>query len=91
MKAVVFLIGVCPEIVNVTDNDELSGLHYAALNVSAKAVEITRTLLDFGADVNSRDRDGRTPLYVASETGKTRVIPLLLSKGADASAACYTN
>jgi len=40
-------------------------------------------LLSKGADVNSRDNDGRTPLHLAYLSGHVQVAELLLSKGAD--------
>lgn len=57
---------------------QLRGLHYAILNSSLKQVEIVRALLEYGTDVNSRDKEGKTPLYYAAEAGRTRVIPLLM-------------
>ncbi len=50
-----------------------------------------RALIEFGAKVNSRDKDGKTPLYLAAEAGKSRVLPLLLNKGADISLCNYLN
>ncbi|EGR27440.1 hypothetical protein IMG5_196230 [Ichthyophthirius multifiliis] len=71
-RIVIMFIGLCPEIVESVDNDLLNGLHYAVLNSSQKQVEIIRALLDYGVKVNQRDKDGKTPLYLASETGKSR-------------------
>jgi protein-disulfide isomerase len=41
--------------------------------------------LDSGADANSRDNWGRTPLIVALQQGKTATAEVLVSKGANAS------
>ena len=48
--------------------------------------EVTRTLLDYGANENARDRGGMTPLHVASEGGYLEVVQMLLNHGADANA-----
>jgi len=72
------LIGTKPEIVNLVDNNELSGLHYIILNSASKQVDMLRTILEHGGNVNARDKEGKTPIYYAAYYGKTRAIPLLL-------------
>ena len=51
--------------------------HSRAANVDA-----VKLLLDLGLDVNSANRDGRTPLMGAALKGRTEVVQLLLQKGA---------
>ena len=46
-------------------------------------VEDVGHLLDGGAEINETDRDGRTPLYVASREGHAALAALLLDRGAD--------
>ena len=46
-------------------------------------VEDVGHLLDGGAEINETDRDGRTPLFVASREGHAAVAELLLDRGAD--------
>jgi predicted Fe-Mo cluster-binding NifX family protein len=48
-------------------------------------LDITRLLIDKGADVSATDEDGQTPLHRASEYGYKRVAQLLIDKGADVS------
>jgi len=56
----------------------------AIRDADAQAV---RTLIDNGADVNSRDSEGNTPLIMASFYASPKCVALLLEKGADANAA----
>ena len=42
-----------------------------------------KLLLEKGADVESKSRDGRTPLSWAAESGHEAAVKLLLEKGAD--------
>ncbi|EAR84800.2 EF hand protein (macronuclear) [Tetrahymena thermophila SB210] len=90
-KIIVLFIGICPEIIESQDINQLTGLHYSILNSSLKQIDIVRTLIEFGAKVNSRDKEGKTPLYYAAEQGRTRVIPILMQKGADITLANYEN
>ena len=46
-------------------------------------VRIAQLLLEFGVNVNTEDKDQRTPLHVASNYGKLEIARLLLSHGAD--------
>jgi ankyrin repeat protein len=59
--------------------------HCTALHMSARRgnVEVAEALLDCGADIESRDSLGDTPLRRSVNCGKTEVAALLLSRGAD--------
>jgi ankyrin repeat protein len=48
----------------------------------AANVEAVKMLLDLGLDVNSANRDGRTPLMGAALKGRSEVVQLLVDKGA---------
>lgn len=70
-----------PHIVH--ERDRFKGktlLHHAVL---LGAVIIAKNLLDMGADINSKDDDGITPLIIACGGGKILTAKLLISKGAD--------
>lgn len=61
-----------------------SALHRAALNNDVKMI---RLLVDSGIDVNSENKDGATPIYVAVEKYRAKAVHTLLELGADASIA----
>lgn len=58
------------------------------VNVAAAAgrTDNLRLLLDKGADINARDRDGQTPLMLAAKASRRETVRFLLERGADADA-----
>ena len=44
---------------------------------------VVKLLLEKGADMESKDKDGRTSLSWAAQNGNEAVVKLLLEKGAD--------
>ncbi|XP_053244896.1 fibronectin type 3 and ankyrin repeat domains protein 1 isoform X1 [Podarcis raffonei] len=50
--------------------------------ITGKA-DVATTLLDAGADVNAKDKDGKTPLMVAALNNHEELVALLLERGAD--------
>ena len=53
-------------------------------------IEAMRALLQNGANVNTRDAGGFTPLMIAANWGNTEMVQLLLEAGADAQATTNT-
>uniref|UniRef100_A0A8D0KPX1 Retinoic acid induced 14 n=1 Tax=Strix occidentalis caurina TaxID=311401 RepID=A0A8D0KPX1_STROC len=47
--------------------------------------EVCKYLLDHGADINTRDKNGRTALMMACEVGSLNMVEAFLRKGADVS------
>ena len=68
--------------VNVKDDDGWTPLHYS---VQDHLLEVTELLLKSNADVNAKDDYGNTVLWraVVSSQGKTEIIELLKSHGAN--------
>ena len=66
------------------NNEELKKLNeqllHAALNGSLEEV---KEALDKGADINTKDNDGDTPLTIASLLGHTDIAKQLIDKGAN--------
>jgi len=63
-------------------------LHYLAgrWEDSPVLAEVTQLLLEHGADVHAKDKDGRTPLHRAAVAGRAPVARLLVEKGSDVNA-----
>ena len=58
----------------------ITPLAWAALMGQTKVVAL---LLEHGADINAKNRDGATPLHSAAFLGRVETVKLLLEKGAD--------
>jgi Ankyrin repeats (many copies)/Ankyrin repeats (3 copies)/Ankyrin repeat len=78
--------------VNAQDNDDITPLFLASshsiyLNRDAtQSVEIAQLLIGHGANVHMQNKNGRTPLHVASECGYLNLVELLLKFGAEVDA-----
>src|SRR5215472_10948154 len=82
IQVLAFLLALCFRTAAHGDND--SDLRDAAKRGDVDAV---KSLLGKGANINSKDADGRTALLEASYWGQPDVVKLLLDKGADVNAA----
>ncbi|XP_077397901.1 ankyrin repeat and protein kinase domain-containing protein 1 [Festucalex cinctus] len=59
------------------DEDQWTGVHFAAQNGDDRAV---RLLLDKGADADPREKSGWMPLHLACQNGHETVVRLLLTR-----------
>src|SRR3569623_1446884 len=73
-------LGRGPDMLRRAHNEASSLLHMAVWREEPAVVD---TLLNGGAEVNSRDHIGVTALHIAKETRKTAVVNILHNRGAD--------
>jgi ankyrin repeat protein len=64
--------------VTARDNDGQTPLHFAA---RGGWVDVAGILIDKGADVNAKDKAGRTPLALLEAKKDSRMIEFLRKKG----------
>ena len=69
--------------VNAQQADNMTALHWAAWH---DRLDICKTLVERGADVQAHNRYGVTPLAIACLNGNAEMVRLLLSSGADGNA-----
>ncbi len=77
-----FIAALSYEKVDQRDIDGNTLLHVATKIGSLGGVEI---LLDFGADINIKDKVGETPLHLAARNNDKEIFQLLLEGGGDLS------
>lgn len=64
-------------------NDVADGNTALSVSIQNGSVDVIRLLLDAGAVVDTRDREGLTPLMNAAFSSRLEVVQLLLARGAD--------
>lgn len=61
-----------------------SGSHRGFIRVCQKGdISCAKKMIDKGLDINSRDKEGRTLLHIATQNGRTDIMDLLLTMGAN--------
>ena len=81
-KVVEYLLNTHDDIVDLPDGEGRTALHYSSLHSAQDSLAV---LLSHGAEVNSQDRSGLSPLHLSTDHG---VVSRLLQHGAD---PCLTN
>lgn len=64
---------------NAYDGFNRNALHYAA----ERSLELVRTLVEHGADIDKRDQTGHTPLHWAAYVNRFEIVRFLLEQGAN--------
>jgi ankyrin repeat protein len=59
---------------------------FPSVNAKLQYSEMVKALIDKGADVNAKDKDGQTALMLAAGGGYTEIVKALIEKGADVNA-----
>ncbi|MBI1276370.1 hypothetical protein GC177_10450 [bacterium] len=68
---------------NIASPEGLTALHLAASRNDDEAIPIAELLVAKGANLEARDPKGNTPLHLAINSGRAKMVWWLLSKGAD--------
>ena len=75
-----YLVGL-PEVdLNHQDSNNFTALHFA---VQEKRADVVQVLIDAGADIETKDDEGRSPLLLASIEGELTTVKTLVEAGAD--------
>lgn len=83
-ESIIALLNFNPDLIQITDNYNRTALFYTVFNTNAKLIDITRVLIEKKANLNHKDVEGKTALHHACQSSKSRIIPVLLKNGADA-------
>jgi len=78
MKKLIFILGFVANIVLLNAQDLNEQLFSAVKNGNIDSVKL---LIDKGADVNARDKDGITPFDAASRGSNFKVAAYLITRG----------
>jgi uncharacterized protein len=71
--------------VNLQDSEKKTALHWVCIGieVSTGKASIAKVLLDYGADIEPRDKWGYAPLFLAALNHQTAIVDLLIASGAN--------
>lgn len=72
-----------PHLTAIRDTDEYTPLHRACY---ANNVDVVKTLIERGADINAKSGDGWTPLHSAARWSALECASILVNSGADVNA-----
>jgi ankyrin repeat protein len=83
LEVVRILIEYNPADINARDKTGLTPLLWVSASHNHKDGSVTQLLLEHGADINTQNEYGGTPLHYASDYGALEVVRVLLEHGAD--------
>lgn len=69
------------KLMRMKDHGGRTPLHHAVF-LESNQIQMVQKIITLGGEVNALDMDRRTPLHYAAEAGKSRIIPILLQRGA---------
>ena len=72
--------------VNLTDEEGRTALHWTALGKLKTNNDCLQLLINHGADLAIRDKNGQIALHLAAKFGRMENLELLISKGSEVSA-----
>lgn len=71
------------DFINKEDLDGSSALHLA---VQTGRKEVSQVLIQYGADINSKNKNHQTPVYLSAVGGHEGVLRMLIYQGGDINA-----
>jgi ankyrin repeat protein len=77
------ILSANPDAIHVVDSRGMTPLHILIDKNDATRKDVVALFLKNGADVNKKDKTGRTPLFYAVEKQCSEVIAMLLDNGAN--------
>ena len=83
IELVLLILSSCKNLINCLDSFNRTPLHYLVWNDCSNGDKIFKLLVEYDVDINATDFDGLTALHYASESGKSKYIPLLINAGID--------
>uniref|UniRef100_A0A8C6LV26 Transient receptor potential cation channel, subfamily A, member 1b n=1 Tax=Nothobranchius furzeri TaxID=105023 RepID=A0A8C6LV26_NOTFU len=83
VKLMLSTVDQVEDVINLTDGACQTPLHRWVLLIMFDHAELAEFLISLGADLNSTDCKGNTPLLLATSCGAWKTVALLLSKGAN--------
>ena len=84
-ETISLILNTVPELIDLGDNLGRTPLHYSIWNACEEQIDIIRTLLERGADINQVDDYGMSALHHAAKGGRARAIPILVQRGSNMS------
>lgn len=91
LKIIKILVGVVKLDVDTKNRDGKTLLALFCDTLRSDAEDIINYLISHGADLESKDHEGFTPLLTAARNNKGNIAKLLIDKGADVNAKTNTN